>query len=306
MRAKILAPDTLEARIDSAYSNIFENGSSSKHWMRADMELWRIGLNARYAPRNNMEVGIEIPFIHTWGGFLDPVIQKFHNIFGLPNAGRELVSDDQFMFRVRENRQDIYNIRSQKINLGDISLYYKQHVLEENKYQPELSWFFQLKLPTGARSRGLGNGNLDYGFGLALEKSYKRLHAYLNTAYYVASRDDVLGLLTHDEFFSYMIAFEVTLLPTWSVLAQLNGQTPQLTGTQMGEWDGVPLDLTIGFKGQETSLIYGHDLIWQFGFSEDVTSSGPSVDFTVFLSLGMRFDIRKGRAYQSYTVGSAD
>ncbi|MFH1874886.1 MAG: DUF3187 family protein [Pseudomonadota bacterium] len=289
MRAKILAPDTLEVRLDSAYSNIFENGATSRYWLRADMELWRIGLNARYAPRENMEVGVELPFIHTWGGFLDPFIQKFHNFFGFPNAGRNLVPDNQFMFRLQENGQNIYNINSQKMGLGDLCFYYKQHILAEQKYQPELSWFFQLKFPTGAGSRGLGNGNLDYGFGLALEKSYKRFHAYLNTAYYVASRDDALVSLTHDDFFSYMAAFEVTLLPTWSVIAQLNGQTPQLTGTQMGEWDGVPLDLTIGFKGEEPGLIYDHDLMWQFGFAEDITSSGPSVDFTVFLSIGMRF-----------------
>ncbi|PIU55588.1 MAG: hypothetical protein COS89_07020, partial [Deltaproteobacteria bacterium CG07_land_8_20_14_0_80_38_7] len=50
-RATILPEDSLEVRIDSSYSNIFETGSSRTNWYQADMELWRLSLNAIYAFR---------------------------------------------------------------------------------------------------------------------------------------------------------------------------------------------------------------------------------------------------------------
>ena len=74
------------------------------------------------------------------------------------------------------------------------------------------------------------------------------------------------------------------------MIVQLDGSTPLFNSTSMDNWDGVPMNLIVGFRGEERSIIRNSDLIWQFGFVEDITSRGPAVDFTVFFSLGMRFD----------------
>jgi len=298
MRATVLPLHTLEFRIDSAYSNVFEKGSNSTYSYMADMELWRLAFHAIYAPRDDMEVGIEIPVIQLWSGFLDPFIQKFHNFFGFPNAGRENFPNNQFHFFLNKNGQTIYSVNSQTLNLGDITLHFKHHVLDEGRINPALAWFFDFKFPTGQWSRGLGSGAPDFGLGVALEKSYKRLHGYLNAAYFVSARNDSLEDLMNQVFFSYSASVEFTILPSWSVLAQINGGTPLLAHTGLDEWDGVPLDLIIGFKGEQKGLLWGNDLIWQVGFSEDATSGGPSVDFTTFLSIGMRFDVKKHKRYK--------
>lgn len=291
-RATVLPKHQMEVRIDSAYSNAFEQGASATNSMMEDMEIWRLGLHTDYGIGKNMEVGIEIPLLQLWSGFLDPFIQDFHNFFGFPNAGRENWPNNQFHFWFASGGATIYNVSSQTMNLGDISLHFKHHVVDEGRANPALAWFFDLKFPTGQRSKGLGNGGLDYGFGLALEKNYKRLHGYLNTAYYVSGRDDSLEPFLNRSFLSYMAGVELTLLPTWSLIAQVDGGTPLGTGTGMGEWDGVPLDLVIGFKGKEDKLFFGNDFIWQVAFSEDVLSTGPSVDFSVFLSVGVRFGVK--------------
>ena len=51
----------------------------------------------------------------------------------------------------------------------------------------------------------------------------------------------------------------------------------------MEVWDGAPLDLIVGVRGTEDPIF------WQVAFSEDVRAVGPSVDFTAFVSLGLRF-----------------
>ncbi len=305
-RATVLPRDILEVRIDSAYSNAFETGQSATNSRIEDMEIWRLALNAKYSVRDDLELGVEIPFLQLWSGFLDPFIQDFHRFFGLPNAGRESWPNNQFNFRFGAGGQTIYQVTSQTMNLGDITFHLKNSVLDEGRANPAVAWFFDLKLPTGQRSKGLGSGMMDFGFGLVLEKSYKRVHGYLNAAYYVLNRDDALEPYLNMNVLDYCAGIEVTLLPTWSVIAQVNGGTPLGEGTGMDEWDGVPFDLVIGFKGEEDKLIFGNDLIWQVGFSEDATSKGPSVDFTVFLSLGLRFDAGRGMHYRGDWFAKGD
>jgi len=294
--AHILPRGTLELRIDFGYSNIFEQGSSMTNSFMEDMELSRIALHANYPVKDDLQVGIEVPFIQMWHGFLDGFIQDFHNIFGFPNAGRENWPNNKFHFYFNSNGQTIYSVNSQTPNLGDISIRLKHQVREERWANPAIAWFFDFKFPTGRKSRGLGNGGGDYGFGAIVEKSYKRLHGYLNTAFYVSSRQDQLEPYMNNTFFSYSAAAEFTVISTMSVIMQVNGQTPLLAHTGMGQWDGIPLDLIVGFRGQENGLLFGKDLIWQVGFSEDVTCGGPSIDFTAFLSIGVRFDVKGPRS----------
>lgn len=291
MRAEVLPRGALKVRLDSPYSNLFEQGSDGTSNLDLDMELWRPSLNVAYGLRDDLELGIEIPLLHFNGGFLDAFVQAFHNAFGLPNGGRERVPNNRFSYRFESGGEEIFNFPPADLGLGDIAVTIKQQLTGEDSDWPALAWFAQIKFPTGRRSRGFGSGTLNFALGTALDASYKRLHGYFNAGYYVITRDDALEPFVHSEMFAYMVAGEVTILPTWTFIVQLTGSTPMLKGTSIDAWNGVPLDLIVGFRGEEPGLIGGGDLLWQVAFSEDVTGHGPSVDFTVFLSLGLRFDL---------------
>ncbi len=290
-RAEPLANGTLETRIDSAYSNMYEAQSSKTSSMDFDMELWRLALNMDYGVRNDMEVGIEIPMLHFNGGFLDRFIQEFHNFFHLPNGGRENVPNGRFSYRFSSGGRDLLNYSDMGLGLGDISFHVKNQLLGEDDDWPDLSWFAEIKLPTGKKSRGLGSGAMDFGVGSILGVSHKRVHGHVNVGLYVLGGNQSISNFMYNNMFAFSLAGEVTLLPTWSMIVQLDGSTPLFNSTSMDDWDGVPMNLIVGFRGEERSVIRNSDLIWQFGFSEDITSMGPSVDFTVFFSIGMRFDI---------------
>src|SRR3989442_90071 len=53
-----------------------------------DGETLRTVLNARVGLAPRIEVGIEMPFLVHSGGFLDGMIDSFHNRFRLPEGGR--------------------------------------------------------------------------------------------------------------------------------------------------------------------------------------------------------------------------
>ncbi len=288
-RATVLPVGSLEARVDLAYSNIFEQGQSAAHRLNLDMELMRLALHLAYGLRSDLELGLEVPFFHSGGGFLDAFIQDFHRFFHLPNGGRDRVPNNEYHYQFFSGGSLIYNIPSQSFMIGDIAVRIKHHFVDETAAVPGIAWFADFKLPSGSNGRGTGSDGFDFGMGLAMEKTWKRLHGYLNMQYILSGADNPLADYMRRTMFAFAAAVEVTLLDTWSIIAQLDGSTPLLTGTGMEAWDGVPMDLIIGFRGCESGLIGGHDLIWQAGFSEDVLSGGPSVDFTAFLSIGIRF-----------------
>jgi hypothetical protein len=292
-RAEVLPQGTLETRVDASYSNLLERASTPALDLNFDMEYLRLDLNASYGLTPDLEIGVDIPFVHFGGGFLDGFVRTFHEAFGFPNGFRGSVPDNRFSYKLAVGGTNVFNYPPAGFELGDVILHVKQQLAGEDKDWPDLSWFAEIKLPSGKRSRGVGSGAPDFGFGAALTASYRRLHGHFNAAYYVLGGNSMLDKYKYmfNQMFSYMVAGEITILPTWSALVQLDGSTPLFTGIRDDQWNGVPLNLTLGFKGEERDMVGKNDFIWQVGFSEDVTAKGPSVDFTVFVSIGFRFDL---------------
>ena len=166
-RAKTLDVGVLELRADYAHSNLFENEQQGNNIVNLDMELIRTSLHAHYAWFENFELGIEIPFYHFGGGFLDSFIDSYHTSFGFPRGGRNLVANDTFAYQVQKNGRLLIDTSSESFGLGDITLHSKHQVLDQSSKPINLAWFFDLKLPTGDRGEGLGSGNLGFGLGLA-------------------------------------------------------------------------------------------------------------------------------------------
>ena len=236
--------------------------------------------------------------MHFDEGFLDKTIDKYHSAFGFPTSGRETENQNSFNYNFRANGNNLLSFGSHDFGLSDIVLHLKHNFWPETQTAPALAWFFDVKLPTGDRGDGLGSGEVGFGWGAAFEKSHRRFHGYGNLAYYLVGANDLIADYMYDKCFAYMLAAEWNILPTWSVIVQLTGGTPLLKSSNVEIWDGVPLDLVLGFRGEERKLFGSHDLIWQFGFSEDITARGPAVDFSFFFSLGVRFNKRAGSAYE--------
>ncbi len=280
-RAEVLAPGEMEWRIDSAYSNLYERETGGND-INLDMELWRVAWVAQYGFAPDWEVGLEIPTLHFEGGFLDGFIQDFHDAFGFPNGGRESVANGTFNYRVTRNGLT-YTVGSQALDIGDLTLTLKNQLLAEEEGLPGLAWIFAFKFPSGDADAGLGSGNPGFGLGAALEKSYRRLHGYLNLNFLIDGGNDSIENLTYKEFFDFSLAGEFSFSKKVSALVQFVGGTPRLKGTNLETWDGVPLDFIVGARGSVGKFF------WQAAFSEDIRAVGPSVDFTTWISVGYRF-----------------
>ncbi|MDP2600076.1 MAG: DUF3187 family protein [Deltaproteobacteria bacterium] len=302
-RAMALPTGLLEVRVDSAYSNIFERQADKTYFVDLDMELWRIGWVGTYGLGKGFDVGMEVPLLHMNGGYLDGFIQDYHNAFGFPNGGRDQVPNGIFEYFVRENGRTRYQVGSQDLNIGDITLFMKHQLLHETDVLPALSWRFGFKFPSGDPDKGMGSGNPGFGFGVAAEKSYKKLHGYLNANYLVDGGNEAIENLMETGSFVFTVAGEWSFSDRISLLLQLDGGTPRLKGTGLEEWDGVPMDFIVGVKGDAFWGKTANPFFWEFGFAEDILAEGPSVDFTIYITIGVRFFPGKVELYKGNMWG---
>ena len=290
--ATVIPEGTLWARIDNAYSNIYEEGHGANNSELLDMELLRTAIHLNYGVYENMEVGIEIPFIRHDSGFLDGFIQKYHNFFGFPNGGRDHVGNNEFHYYFTQGGSRMYNVNQQAFGIGDITFSFKHNFIHEEENVPAVAWLFYFKFPTGDCANGMGSGNPDIGFATALQKTFDRWHTFLNLGYFVNGGHDYLQNYLNDVYFSYVLGGEYSVSHPVSLVAQINGGTPLLADAGFIQWDSFPMDLQLGAKGEHI-VTWGpvYALTWQGAFTEDLNPNGPSIDFTVFGSIGFKFDL---------------
>lgn len=293
MSAQSLPRGSGSFQFSTSYSNIFEQFITLDYDVLFDMEVARTALHYAQGLGRDFTIELDIPFIYSYGGFLDPFISGFHQALKLPDAGRGNFPDNQFAYRIINQRTGADQLRAQatKFGLGDVDLTLRHQLLREGRAQPAFSWFGLLELPTGRRSRGLGNGELDYGLGLLAEKQLGRWGLQLQTGYFVGAPLPGLETLMHAEHVSFLAGLAYRLSRPLALHAQFHSGTPLLKGMGNSRWDDIPLDIIVGISGQHPKALGGQEAItWQLGFSEDLHANGPSIDFTALLQFGIRWD----------------
>lgn len=293
-RAVVLPKGEYAIRLDTAYSNVFEMNGSVNYDELIHLEVVRPAFHFNAGVYDGMEAGIEIPFIRLQHGLLDKFLQDYHNLFGFPNAGRETQPNGAFTYYFKKDGVSLYEVSPESFGLGDITLNFKHNFIDEGELNPAVAWQFYFKLPTGRPSKGTGSGNPDFGFAVDLEKSYNRWHGYLNVGYLVNGGHAYLSdFYVNDVAFSSVLAGEFSVSRPISIIAQLTTGTPLLRNAGFSQWDSFPMDLQVGVKGEHkvpTFKCFGTSkLTWQAGFSEDLNSNGPSIDITIFASIGLKF-----------------
>lgn len=296
--ATVLPTGVVRADITTSYSSVYNVFSGNGLSENMDMEVMRTALNVDAGLPLGIEAGIEVPFLREDGGFLDAFVQKYHRLFGFPNAGRELRPNNEFHAQVSQGGVPIYQYGPTSFALSDISLRAKWQVLDEGHVIPALSVIGTLKLPTGKPSKGTGNGNVDEGLGAALQKSLGRVHTYVNAECFHAGGFPGLSATMVHYYMNWMAAAEVSLGHVTSLMVEFYGVTPIFKGMGKSQWDGPVADLLLGVQGRYPHVIAGQEFHWQFGFVEDLYSDGPSVDFTAFLNIGVTFDIFSRHRYR--------
>ena len=271
-------------------SNLFERHRKlAGIGLDMDMELYRTALSVHYGILKNYEIGLDIPFLHFSGGFLDSFIQGYHHAFGFPNAGREQVPNGRFSYLVTKNGAVMYQVSQSDFGPGDVTFYQKAKLMDEKKILPSLAAKALIKIPTGNPAAGTGSGSADFALSFLGEKSWKRLHSTTQIGFDFLGKQETLQDIQKRTAFYFGQAFEFNLKNHLSLVAQVTGNTPFFKNVSIPELSQPILDLTFGVRGEKILQKRISKINYEVAMTEDPMTQGPSVDFAVLLKAGIEY-----------------
>ena len=159
-------------RADLAYTSLFLNGSNPQGSWFMDGELLRAALDARVGLGDGLQLGLQLPFAHTSGGFLDDFIIDYHDAFGFPDQNRSTSPKDEFLVRANRSGTTVWSAEQSGAELLDVPVHLTWQVRPAADGQLGLALRGGFEIPTGDQDAGYGNGQVDFAVGGVAE--YRR------------------------------------------------------------------------------------------------------------------------------------
>lgn len=274
------------ASVENSFSASLSHSSinlirDSSEWsVGLDMEITELDLRFKKSIRDFIEIGIDLPVISFNSGFMDNFINSFHDTFGLPDYGRSERPENEFLYDVTRRGSPVVHGEGGRIRFGDISLSLKKPLLTGD---PAISVKGDIEFPTGASRKGYGNGSIDTGVAVLVDKDIsKKVRAYFNLG--AVFPGDLKGNqnINLTEFVFGGAAVEAAFWKHVGLVAQVFVQNSPFPETGISSIDRLAVLLTLGGR------YYAGRNSFELSFTEDPNTAGAP-DFTLNFSFKRRF-----------------
>lgn len=249
-----------------------------------DSEVSRWILRLEYAPFEKFSLAAELPILRFGGQFMDPMIERFHKIFGFPDGDRpDFLRHDVNVFLYFDQRL-FFGDKSDLAGtgIGDLSLIVKRELIQGKKLQPALALAAGLELPTGNEKKLRGNGSFDYGFNLCASWTWQRNWLDLNIGITKPGRWEILPELELAPIYLAMLSYEYSFGKRISILIQDRHTTSPLRGVTSEGIRRMAHEITAGVK-----IDGAHGLRWSLAVTENYAYFNSSPDLG--MQVGMEF-----------------
>ncbi|MBU1888007.1 MAG: DUF3187 family protein, partial [Candidatus Omnitrophica bacterium] len=245
--------DKLAVDADYLVSNITVSAftpASSLYQVDIDLEVSRITIDLRYGLCENLEIGLEIPYISLSSGYLDETVEGFEDGIGARTPrSRERQGSYEFDYTLTYNNKKLIEKKHSTDGLGDVSLNAKYQFLKEgDRFLPNLSLRSAVKFPTADKDELLGSGEFDYGIGLLLDKGFfERLYFYLGANIIFIDKPGFLSDLgIKKEYYSGAAAIEYFFTGRLSIVTQVSGNSTPYPFSDTNPLDNDAYDFGLG------------------------------------------------------------
>lgn len=274
----VLAANESETRVRLDWTTEYFERGNDREALTLDAETRRLALSYRrgfggsIVPLQGWEWSAELPLLDSGGGSLDGLIENWHELFGLPNGGREQAPRDRYRIRYVRDGVTLLDLEKGQTGLGDLRLGVGRALGER--------WTLRamLQLPTGDAGRlsgGHTGGALWTDFTLPLGAS-ERASLTLSGGVAAATTNGPLG--GRQQPFTGLggAALALPLFAGVEGLLQFDLHSALYRGSALKPLDGASGQLAMGLR----IPVYGSRLT--LGFQEDLIVNA-SPDFSLHL-----------------------
>jgi len=145
---------------DVASNSILEENTALERVV-LDGETYRTTLSIAYSLSERLTAELTLPFVAHSGGFMDALIEDWHDLWGLSNDRRDDFVRNSLDFSYAEAGEDRFALRDRDRGLGDLRLSAEWRLRDAAKAQRSLAVRGGLKLPTGSADALTGSGGTD-------------------------------------------------------------------------------------------------------------------------------------------------
>lgn len=254
----------------------FTRGSSSSESVLLDGETASLVARFERGFGEHWAGSVELVGLRHSGGVLDGFIDRWHDIFGLPDGGRESAPSDRLrMVWVVDGSQRLL-LEDTHSGVGDLRLGVARTL--HRSPARDLAVRLDVELPTGRARRLAGSGGVDVAAGLALTEreafAALGLLSHVSAGVLRPSGDDLVGdrLRTLAGYGSWTLVWPVT--DRLSLKAQLDGHS-ELVRSDLKQIGGWSVQGALGGAWQLTPA-----LAFEFAVYEDLrVGAAPDVTF---------------------------
>ncbi len=270
----------LRLRVNMDLANHLAASSTGAETVILDGETLRGTLAVRRALGAAWTVGLDLPYVRHSGGFLDSAIDAWHNLFGLPNGGRELRAEDLLQFELRRAGVAVNRLTQPQTGIGDVTL-----TAARLFGSAGLELHGRVKLSTGDAQRFTGSGGTDVSVMLIQQRPRlgpQRWHGYYwGAGVVVLDQVDLSALVAEDYLLVGLAGSAFQLTPRVNLKAQLELHSAPFKA-EVEELGDPSVQLSFG-----ASIQLAPDVSLDLAISEDLlVNSAPDVVF----HLGLRWD----------------
>jgi len=284
-RAAVVKPGTLDVRLDLAETASIYNDNSPPMNVRVKFETLRSGLFLRYGATDRLELGLEVPVLYRYQGFMNGAIAGVERATTGLNPAQAALENTSFVFNVTRNGQTRMSGGPGATGLGDTTLMSKFQLLNEGAAMPAVSLRGAVKLPTGDQSAFFGSGSPDFGLGLAAEKLVAGRWILYGNVTGVVPTGSIAGFGLRPTL-SGLAAIEYLWSENLSVTAHFNYYSSPFSETGSSVFDKGVAESVLGF-----SYRVARHVLWQAYAVENLDFiRGSAADFTLSTVLTYRFE----------------
>jgi hypothetical protein len=263
-----------------SHSSVYVVKDSAQWSAHLDIELTELNLRYKKDIPGLFEIGVDVPVVRATAGFMDQPLAWYHRTFGFPDYGRSSRPNNDFLYDIKKDGAPVIEGDNDRVGFGDVRLTLKKKIMGTD---PVISVLADLELPTGNARVGYGNGSVDTGVAVLLDKDLgaeTKLYANLGAVFPGDLKAfQTVGL---SNFIYAGAGIEALVWPRVGLLAQLMVQTSPYPHTGISQIDNTGMILVLGGR------YYADSGSFELSLTEDPNTSGAP-DFILNVTYKKKF-----------------